>query len=75
MAIALLVLGAVALVFAVFVQTKASDTAERSVPIDPNNAGPDTVLAGAAGVAGGDPADRVPPLRCHSGPAWPVDGP
>jgi hypothetical protein len=50
MAVALLVLGAVALVFAVFVQTKASDTAERSVPIDPNNAGPDTVLAAAAGV-------------------------
>jgi hypothetical protein len=50
MAVALLVLGVVALVFAVFVQTKASDTAERSVPIDPNNAGPDTVLAGAAGV-------------------------
>jgi hypothetical protein len=50
MAVALLVLGAVALVFAVFVQTKASDTAERSVPIDPNNAGPDTVLARAAGV-------------------------
>ncbi|CAN5886311.1 hypothetical protein BH18ACT11_BH18ACT11_28330 [soil metagenome] len=50
MAVALLVLGAVALVFAVFVQTKASDTAERSVPIDPNNAGPDTVLAEATGV-------------------------
>ncbi len=50
MAVALLVLGAVALVFAVVVQTKASDTAERSVPIDPNNAGPDTVLAEATGV-------------------------
>jgi hypothetical protein len=50
MAVALLVLGAVALVFAVFVQTRASDTAERAVPIDPNNAGPDTVLAEAAGV-------------------------
>jgi hypothetical protein len=46
-----LVLGAAALVFAVFVQTKASDTAERAVPIDPNNAGPDTVLAEAAGVS------------------------
>src|SRR5215207_4407728 len=57
MAVALLVLGAVALVFAVFVQTKASDTAERSVPIDPNNAGPDTVLAEAAGV------DVSPPIR------------
>jgi hypothetical protein len=50
MAVALLVLGATALVFAVFVQTKASDTAERAVPIDPNNAGPDTVLAEAAEV-------------------------
>src|SRR5918992_390338 len=50
MAISLLVLGAVALVVAVFVQTRAADTAERAVPIDPNNAGPDTVLAEAAGV-------------------------
>src|SRR5215217_4391214 len=51
MAVSLLVLGAVALVFAVFVQTKASDTAESAVPIDPNNAGPATVLAEAAGVS------------------------
>jgi hypothetical protein len=51
MAISLLVLGAVALVFAVFVQTKAADTAERAVPIDPNNAGPATVLAEASGVS------------------------
>src|SRR5215203_2701438 len=51
MAVSLLVLGAVALVFAVFVQAKASDTAERAVPIDPNNAGPATVLAEAAGVS------------------------
>src|SRR5215210_4442662 len=50
MAISLLVLGAVALVVAVFVQTRAAHTAERAVPIDPNNAGPDTVLAEAAGV-------------------------
>src|SRR5215211_1575683 len=50
MAISLLVLGAVALVVAMFVQTRAADTAERAVPIDPNNAGPDTVLAEAAGV-------------------------
>jgi hypothetical protein len=50
LAVSLLVLGAVALVFAVFVQAKASDTAERAVPIDPNNAGPATVLAEAAGV-------------------------
>jgi hypothetical protein len=51
MAVALLVLGAVALVFAVFVQTRASDTGERAVPIDPNNAGPATVLAEASGVS------------------------
>src|SRR5215210_7183463 len=51
MAALLLALGALALIFAVFVQTRASDTAERAVPIDPNNAGPDTVLAEAAGVS------------------------
>src|SRR5919106_2566143 len=50
LAVSLLVLGSVALVFAVFVQTRAADTAERAVPIDPNNAGPDTVLAEAAEV-------------------------
>ena len=50
-AVSLLVLGAAALVFAVYVQTKTSDTAERAVPIDPNNAGPATVLAEAAGVS------------------------
>jgi hypothetical protein len=46
----LLALGAVTLIFAVFVQTSASDTGQGAVPIDPNNAGPDTVLAEAAGV-------------------------
>ena len=50
MAALLLALGAVALIFAVFVQTTASDTTDTAVPIDPNNAGPDTVLAEAAGV-------------------------
>ena len=50
MAISLLVLGALALVFAVLVQTQASGAAEQAVPIDPNNATPDTVLAEAAGV-------------------------
>ncbi len=50
MAALLLALGAVALVFAVFVQARASGTAERAVPIDPNNADPDTVLAQAARV-------------------------
>src|SRR5215207_5234058 len=51
MAALLLLLGAVALVFAVFVQSRVSDTTERAVPIDPNNAGPDAVLAEAAGVS------------------------
>jgi hypothetical protein len=51
MAASSLVLGAFALVFAVFVQTRASNTSERAIPIDPNNAGPDTVLAEAAGVS------------------------
>lgn len=50
MAISLLVLGALALVFAVVVQTQASGAAEQAVPIDPNNAGPDTILAEAANV-------------------------
>ena len=50
MAISLLVLGALALVFAVLVQTQAGGAAERAVPIDPNHAGPDAVLAEAAGV-------------------------
>src|ERR671921_710236 len=51
MAVSRLVLGAVALVFAVFVQAKAANTAERTVPIDPNNAGPSTVLAEASRVS------------------------
>jgi hypothetical protein len=48
MAVCLLFSFALALVFAVLVQTP--DTTEHAVPIDPGNAGPDTVLAGAAGV-------------------------
>ena len=51
MAISLVIVGALALVFAVFLQTQASDAAERAVFIDPNSAGPDAVLAEAAGVA------------------------
>lgn len=48
MAVCLLVLGILALVFAVFVQTSSSsDAAENAVAIDPNNAGPYTVLAEA----------------------------
>lgn len=50
MAISLLVLGALALVLAILVQTRASGATETAVPIDPNNAGPDTVLAEAANV-------------------------
>lgn len=50
MAISLLVLGALALIFAVLVQTQTTDAAERAVPIDPNHAGPDAVLAEAARV-------------------------
>jgi len=51
MAVSLLLLAALALVFAVLVQAQASGADERAVPIDPNNAGPDTVLAEAAGVS------------------------
>ena len=49
MAMGLLALGALALVFAVFVGTQAPDTAESAFPIDPSNAAPDTVLAKAPG--------------------------
>ena len=48
MAAGLLLSFALALVFAVLFQTP--DAAQRAVPIDPGNAGPDTVLAEAAGV-------------------------
>ncbi len=48
MAVCLLVSFVLALVFAVLVQTPSAT--ERAVPIDPGNAGPDTVLAEAAGV-------------------------
>lgn len=48
LAVCLLVLGVLALVVAVFAGT--SGATERAVPIDPNNAGPDTVLAEAAGL-------------------------
>lgn len=49
MAIGLLLLGFVALVFAVFTQT--SGAAESGVPIDPNNADPATVIAEAGEVS------------------------
>ncbi|MEJ7818877.1 MAG: hypothetical protein WKF44_01085 [Rubrobacteraceae bacterium] len=47
MAISLLLLGLVALVFAVFTQTSVATEGE--LPIDPNNAAPDAVLAVASG--------------------------
>lgn len=53
--ICLLALGVVALVFAIFAGT--SGATRTAVPIDPNNAGPDTVLAQAAGI------DIVTPVR------------
>ena len=49
MAIGLLVLGLVALVVAVFTQTSVATEGE--LPIDPNNAAPDTVLATASGTS------------------------
>ena len=48
MAVGLLVSLVLALVFAVLVQTPSAT--ERAVPIDPGNAGPDTVLAQPAAV-------------------------
>lgn len=48
LAVCLLVLGVLALVVAVFAGT--SGAAEHAVPIDPNTAGPDTVLAEVAGL-------------------------
>ena len=48
MAVGLLFSFALALIFAVLVQTP--DATQRVVPIDPGNAGPDTVLAKAASV-------------------------
>lgn len=48
MAVSVLVLGLLALVFAVFVQTP--EATGRSLPINPNNAAPDTILAEAAAI-------------------------
>ncbi len=48
LAVSVVLLGVLALVFAAFAQT--SGTGEESFPIDPNNAGPDAVLAGVSGV-------------------------
>src|SRR5215211_3431401 len=47
LAVSIILLGILALVFVAFVQ--ASRTSEQTLPIDPNNAGPDVVLAEAAG--------------------------
>ena len=48
LAVSVVLLGVLALVFAAFVQTSGSG--EEVFPIDPNNAGPDAVLAEVAGV-------------------------
>jgi hypothetical protein len=58
MAVGLFLSFALALIFAVLLQ--APDAAERTVPIDPGNAAPDTVLAKAAGV------DISTPIRPES---------
>lgn len=50
MAVCLVVLGVLALIFAVLVQTSASGAAESAVAIDPNDATPYTVLAAAGKV-------------------------
>src|ERR687894_2169044 len=49
LAVSIILLGILALVFVAFVQ--ASRASEQTLPMDPNNAGPDVVLAEAAGVA------------------------
>src|SRR5919205_4398152 len=48
LAIAVFLLGVLALVLAAFAQT--SGARDQALPIDPNNAGPDVVLAEVAGV-------------------------
>src|SRR5215210_913126 len=48
LAVSVLLFGILALVFAAFLQT--SGASEEALPIDPNNAGPDAVLAEIAGV-------------------------
>ena len=49
LAVSIILLGILALVFVAFVQ--ASRASEQTLPMDPNNAGPDVVLAEVAGVA------------------------
>ena len=49
LAVSVVLLGILALVLAAFVQT--SGARDQALPIDPNNAGPDAVLAGVAGVS------------------------
>ncbi len=48
LAVCVVLFGVLALVFAAFVQT--SGVREEALPIDPNNAGPDAVLAEVAGI-------------------------
>jgi hypothetical protein len=49
LAVSIILLGILALVFVAFVQ--ASRASEQTLPVDPNNAAPDVVLAEVAGVA------------------------
>src|ERR671921_725633 len=49
LAVSIILLGILALVFVAFVQ--ASRASQQTLPMDPNNAGPDVVLAEVAGVA------------------------
>lgn len=61
MAVGLALLGAAALVFAVFAQS--SGAAEGAVPIDPANAEPDTVLAVAGDTEAGNGVQISTPIR------------
>src|SRR5215210_605367 len=65
LAVSVVLLGVLALVFAAFVQT--SGTREEALPIDPNNAGPDAVLAEVAGVYVSNPVrpENVTGLGYH----------
>ena len=50
LAVCVVLLGVLALVLGTFTREEASGSREGALPIDPNNAGPDVVLANAAGV-------------------------
>lgn len=65
LAVSVVLLGILALVFVAFVQT--SGASEQTLPMDPNNAGPDVVLAEVAGVALSSPVrpENVTGLGYH----------